>query len=824
MTTKRFALLTAVLFALCAVAGAQELVFESLPTLPQNGGISTVNVSQTGTIWVTGDGTGSRFIASKDPLESEWQVPSGILRGPKIEDKQLYKNNILLYSVTPFGKTTYYSTFSDYLVAGGLNKTVNMFSKVENGTATFLGADSWPSNGVTGPDPSRYMVPIYSYRGPFPSTTDGKNYFSGRRLDPPTLGVYYITDMNWFASGQGVTKMFYEVFSIKDSNWNILQVWKDSDRSFVAERFPLNPSTLTTEVVRYSPTGDVTILVSSTQSAKVQALECCTLVANPEETTFFVSYKGTDNRLRVAEVKGNSLKEVYISTGQRIVRVISHKGKYVLVATGRYADVYDSLVLVNTETKVSTTMIDTQGVLPLVVLPQKGIGPLLADIDVIGAVYVGLASTEGTKVFKISTKPLSTPQLDMVGLVMVGSKVILTGKNLTPDNTTTTVMVSGQPVTTTKEAVDKLSFIAPTVAGTYPVVARVVGSNQTIDSTSQTLTVVVPTPPTLTLTSDKTSVKSGEQVTLTWNSKDTNTLVINNGIGSVPVAGTRSVTVTETTTFTATASGFGGNATASVTVTVLPKETLVISTVVDGASFLAGSLVPRSYATLFFSSSSGEYGDLAQTGPEYIGKLGRVSVEVGGEKSWMIYNNIGQINFVLPGSLEGQSEASVVVKIDTPSGVLSSTPYKIALVDRKVANFTFPTKYWPDGRPDPNYVWPIATDSNWRKIAPEIGGGYSQAISGESVAFWANGCGKPVKPFENQGSSPSLGRELAVFPSVTIDGKQAQVLWAGYTVGFPGLCQINAVVPSGLSTGLKNVYFNGDNTLSYRLAVLQGEQ
>jgi RHS repeat-associated protein len=85
--------------------------------------------------------------------------------------------------------------------------------------------------------------------------------------------------------------------------------------------------------------------------------------------------------------------------------------------------------------------------------------------------------------------------------------------------------------------------------------------------------------PTVTISAYPESVQLGQSSTLTWDSTDAGSCVIEPGIGSVDVDGSISVSPTETTTYTITATGPGGSATDNVTVTVTnPHPTVNITT------------------------------------------------------------------------------------------------------------------------------------------------------------------------------------------------------------------------------------------------------
>jgi peptidoglycan-associated lipoprotein len=67
---------------------------------------------------------------------------------------------------------------------------------------------------------------------------------------------------------------------------------------------------------------------------------------------------------------------------------------------------------------------------------------------------------------------------------------------------------------------------------------------------------------------EPSSVERGQTAQLRWNVTGSSDVAINNGIGTVPVSGTRRITPNETTTYTLTATGPGGSTTATTTVSV----------------------------------------------------------------------------------------------------------------------------------------------------------------------------------------------------------------------------------------------------------------
>ncbi|HEV2323932.1 MAG TPA: peptidoglycan-associated lipoprotein Pal [Terracidiphilus sp.] len=74
--------------------------------------------------------------------------------------------------------------------------------------------------------------------------------------------------------------------------------------------------------------------------------------------------------------------------------------------------------------------------------------------------------------------------------------------------------------------------------------------------------------PTAELSATPSVISAGDQVTLKWQTTDANSVSIDNGVGTVPTSGVKTVTPSQTTTYHLTATGDGGSADATATVTV----------------------------------------------------------------------------------------------------------------------------------------------------------------------------------------------------------------------------------------------------------------
>jgi PKD repeat protein len=83
------------------------------------------------------------------------------------------------------------------------------------------------------------------------------------------------------------------------------------------------------------------------------------------------------------------------------------------------------------------------------------------------------------------------------------------------------------------------------------------------------------TPPVVvTFSANPTEIKTGESATLLWNVTGATSVTIDQGVGNVAVAGSKTVSPTKTTTYTLTATNSAGTKTESVTLTVGGFSTL----------------------------------------------------------------------------------------------------------------------------------------------------------------------------------------------------------------------------------------------------------
>ena len=97
--------------------------------------------------------------------------------------------------------------------------------------------------------------------------------------------------------------------------------------------------------------------------------------------------------------------------------------------------------------------------------------------------------------------------------------------------------------------------------------------------------------PTVTLSASPSTIDRGQSSTLTWDSRNANSVVINGGVGTVEASGSRRVSPTSSTTYQAKAAGPGGDATAETRITVTePPPPPPTSRTITDTEFFASNI------------------------------------------------------------------------------------------------------------------------------------------------------------------------------------------------------------------------------------------
>ncbi len=244
-------------------------------------------------------------------------------------------------------------------------------------------------------------------------------------------------------------------------------------------------------------------------------------------------------------------------------------------------------------------------------------------------------------------------------------------------------------------------------------------------------------------------------------------------------------------TITVTAAGV----TNQITVYIVAPPAITAAGVVNAASS-KGPIAPGSYISIYGTNlvdtdylinPSGDGPTLTTTnalplvidGTTVSFDVPSAGISVPG---YLTFVGPGQINVQVPWELAGQS--SVEIKVSVDDGYLMGNVVTVPL-----AQYT-PSFFVGGGTI-------VAQDAiTGAQILAS-----NPAHAGEILSLYANGLG----PVTNQPASgaPALGganlASTTSQPVVMIGGQQANVLFSGLAPGFPGLYQINATVPSGLT-------------------------
>ncbi|HYL75847.1 MAG TPA: S8 family serine peptidase [Bryobacteraceae bacterium] len=238
--------------------------------------------------------------------------------------------------------------------------------------------------------------------------------------------------------------------------------------------------------------------------------------------------------------------------------------------------------------------------------------------------------------------------------------------------------------------------------------------------------------------------------------------------------------------FQATGDGLAWDFTGSARV----APSIFPSGITNAASFEGGkSVAPGSYISIFGAGLS-DVTDSASTAILPLNlDLAMVSFDVPAAKisvpAHMIYVSPGQLNVQVPWELQGQTQALVKVTIDFSYGNV----YTLALSD-------FSPAFYEIGGGNV-----AARDQNGGAI-----GTSNPAKSGQRLQLFANGLGPVTNQPASGDPAPASPFSTCKSPAaVTIGGKSAAIEFCGLAPGFPGLYQLDVVVPAGLTSGANGV-------------------
>lgn len=473
-------LILSLIFVCGVVAVGQDMKVETLPALPEHSNkLETISVTSTGDVWVNSRSSGPWFL-SATTKPNVWQ--KGQLKGngawwpiPYPPSKRLAGGTILQGVNTSLG-TSVVLTSADFIPTFS-PLPMFMTSVLENGLMS-QPCQTQISNmsGVKG------HLSLDRFRGGFPSK-DGIYYTGVREVNQVSSGIYKVLD-----NPSGAC-WFEETVLLTDPHFELASAWPEKNGTFVGERFPKNPSTVETEIVRIAPTGEATVLISSTDpKSKIKSSICCDMVFDPDTQKGVGSYKDKEGVFYFVSLA--DMKEI-ISFKRWNTQMIALKGSYLLMAVGQYTTKLDTLLAVDTAT--GRTWVP-YGPTTVPGITSGEVNPLLASIDASGITY--LVITDGkdytkdrlVKVYPPPVVPLATPKVETLGTVTPESVVTVVGQNLVADKATTTILVNCTEVPTTVVG-NVLTFVSPVETGEYEIVVKVTDSAQSVESEKTTLIV-----------------------------------------------------------------------------------------------------------------------------------------------------------------------------------------------------------------------------------------------------------------------------------------------------------------------------------------------
>lgn len=180
------------------------------------------------------------------------------------------------------------------------------------------------------------------------------------------------------------------------------------------------------------------------------------------------------------------------------------------------------------------------------------------------------------------------------------------------------------------------------------------------------------------------------------------------------------------------------------------------------------------------ASAYGSFGNVATTSLESLSPmpttLAGVRVRVNGVDAPLYFVSSGQINFVVPA---GTPEGRQTVEVLQSTGVINRGSVNIYAIGPGLAQSN--TETTGQG---------ILQNQDF-----SVNSQTQRARRGEVIQIYATGCGA-TNPASQDGRPPVTLSPAAAEVKAYIDVREAAVAFAGAHPQFPGICQVNAVVPN----------------------------
>ena len=216
---------------------------------------------------------------------------------------------------------------------------------------------------------------------------------------------------------------------------------------------------------------------------------------------------------------------------------------------------------------------------------------------------------------------------------------------------------------------------------------------------------------------------------------------------------------------------------------VAPPPEPTISSVVNGASFVAAGIAPGEIATIFGTDLTSSMGINLTSGLPLPTAFQNVAVMVNGSAAPLFavdnVNGQQQINFQVPFEVSGTT-VSVTVVNNMSTGPTLMVP--VLTAHPGIFNYAAG-----------GLVFGAILHANF-----QLADSGHPVAAGETVLIYCTGLGA-VSSAPADGAAGN-GQETLARPIVTIGGADAAVSFSGLAPGFVGLYQINAQIPAGLKS------------------------
>lgn len=209
--------------------------------------------------------------------------------------------------------------------------------------------------------------------------------------------------------------------------------------------------------------------------------------------------------------------------------------------------------------------------------------------------------------------------------------------------------------------------------------------------------------------------------------------------------------------------------------------------VLNGASFVKGQAVtPGSLVSIFGSSLAATLtpGDSIPLSATIDG----TSVTFNGVSAGLYFVSAGQVNAQLPWDVLPPGVTSGTVNVVVMNQGVPSAPIAVQVAAVAPGIFSIPN--------GAGYAVAINADGSLAAPMGAIPGiNTHPANVGDALILYANGLGAVDSTPADGAASLDQLRHTVATPTVLVGGQQAQVLFSGLTPQFPGVNQINFIVP-----------------------------